>query len=74
MVVHPEYQGLGIGSRLLAEICALPKKSGHGVYLESSPAGTKLYLNAEFEEIGSIGFMNGQYVLTCMLWKADSTL
>lgn len=74
MVVHPEYQGRGIGSKLLVEICALASKAGQRVYLESSPAGTKLYLNAGFEEIGKIEFLDGQYVLICMLWKADSAL
>lgn len=74
MIVHPEYQGRGIGRRLLAEICALASEAAQRVYLESSPAGTKLYLNAGFEEIGRIEFLDGQYILTCMLWNADRRL
>lgn len=74
MIVHPEYQGRGIGRQLLAEICALASEAGQPVYLESSPAGVKMYLNAGFEEVGRVKFLDGQYVLTCMLWTADSTL
>ena len=70
MVVHPEYQGRGIGSRLLAEICTRANTANEDVYLEASPAGTKLYLNAGFEKIGEIEILKGQYVLGCMLLKA----
>jgi GNAT superfamily N-acetyltransferase len=74
MVVHPDYQGRGIGSRLLAEVCRLADKAGQDIYLESSPVGTKLYLNAGFERIGNIDLQEGQYVLACMLRKAGSTV
>jgi len=74
MVVHPDYQGRGIGSRLLAEVCKLADKVEQQIYLESSPAGAKLYLNAGFEKIGEIDLQEGQYVLACMLRKADSTV
>lgn len=72
MIVRPDYQGRGIGSRLLAEIRTLANKANEDVYLEASPAGTKLYLNAGFEKIGEIEILEGQYVLGCMLRKAGS--
>jgi ribosomal protein S18 acetylase RimI-like enzyme len=73
MAVHPEYQRRGIGRRLLAEACKLANKAGQDLYLESTPAGTKLYLNAGFERIGEIELLNGQYELACMMRKASST-
>jgi len=72
MIVHPDYQGRGIGSKLLAEICRLADEVGQDVYLESSPAGTKLYLNAGFVRVGDIDLQEGRYVLACMLRKAGS--
>jgi ribosomal protein S18 acetylase RimI-like enzyme len=72
MIVHPDYQGRGIGTRLLAEICCLADKAGQDVYLDASPAGTKLYLNAGFEKVGEIDIQDGRYVLACMLRKAGS--
>lgn len=72
MIVHPEYQGRGIGRRLLDEICNLADKAAQDIYLEASPVGTKLYLNAGFEKIGEISLINGSYILACMLKKAGS--
>jgi len=74
MIVHPDYQGRGIGSKLLAEICRLADKDSQDVYLESSPSGTKLYSNAGFESVGEIDLLEGRYVLACMLRKAGSTV
>jgi GNAT superfamily N-acetyltransferase len=73
MMVHPEYQGRGIGSRLLSKICVLADKTGQDVYLEATPAGTKLYLNAGFQPVGDISFLDGEYVIICMLKKAGLT-
>jgi GNAT superfamily N-acetyltransferase len=72
MIVHPDYQRRGIGSRLLAEVCSLTDGAGQDVYLESSPRGMKLYLNAGFDRIGDIEMLDGAYVLGCMLRKAGS--
>jgi ribosomal protein S18 acetylase RimI-like enzyme len=73
MAVHPEYQRRGIGRQLVAEICTLADKAAQDIYLEATPAGTKLYLNAGFERIGEIKLLDGQYVLLCMMRKASST-
>jgi ribosomal protein S18 acetylase RimI-like enzyme len=74
MAVHPEYQRRGIGRQLLTEICMLAEKAAQDIYLEATPAGTKLYLNAGFERIGAIELLGGQYELACMMRKASSTL
>lgn len=74
MIVHPDYQRRGIGSRLLAEVCSLTDKAGQDVYLESSPSGMKLYLNAGFDRIGEIDLLDGNYILGCMLRKGGSTM
>ena len=73
MIVHPDYQRRGIGSRLLAEVCSLTDKAGQDVYLESSPRGMKLYSNAGFDKIGEIDLLEGAYVLGCMLRKGSLT-
>lgn len=70
MIVHPDCQRRGIGSRLLAEVCSLTDEVGQDVYLESSPRGTKLYLNAGFDKIDNIDLLDGAYVLGCMLREA----
>jgi ribosomal protein S18 acetylase RimI-like enzyme len=69
MAVHPDFQGQGIGRELLAEICNLADKSSQDVYLESTPAGLKLYQKTGFESLGYIAFFDGEYSLTCMLRK-----
>jgi len=74
MIVHPDHQRRGIGSKLLAEVCRLADKDCQDVYLESSPSGAKLYLNAGFERIGEIDLLEGRYVVACMLRKAGSTV
>lgn len=73
MIVHPDFQRRGIGSRLLAEVCSLTDKVGQEVYLESSPRGIKLYLKAGFDKIDNIDLLDGAYVLGCMLRKAGPT-
>ena len=72
MIVHPDYQRRGIYFRLLAEVCSLTDKVGQDVYLEASPRGLKLYLNAGFDRIADIDLLDGAYVLGCMLRKASS--
>lgn len=72
MIVHPDYQRRGIGSRLLAGVCNLTDNVDQDIYLEASPRGTKLYLNAGFDRIADIDLLDGAYVLGCMLRKAGS--
>jgi GNAT superfamily N-acetyltransferase len=74
MIVHPDYQRRGIGTKLLAEVCSLADKVGQDIYLESSPRGTKLYLNAGFDRIGDIEMLDGAYVIVCMLRKAGAAV
>jgi GNAT superfamily N-acetyltransferase len=74
MIVHPDYQRRGIGTKLLAEVCSLADKVGQDIYLESSPRGTKLYLNAGFDRIGDIEMLDGAYVIACMLRKAGAAV
>ncbi|KAF3346599.1 hypothetical protein VD0002_g7683 [Verticillium dahliae] len=52
LVVHPDYQGRGVG-KLLME-WGLDRAAGLGVsvFLESSPAGRKLYTGLGFREVG----------------------
>lgn len=72
MAVHPDHQGRGVATLLLKEICRIADEHGQEVYLEATPAGKKLYLNAGFEELGSTELLGGEYVLTYMLKKAKS--
>ncbi|KAL1589293.1 hypothetical protein WHR41_02294 [Cladosporium halotolerans] len=70
MVVHPDRQGKGIGKRLLEKDCELADAAGQDIYLEASPAGKKLYLNAGFEVIGEKSMLDGAAAVTAMLRKA----
>jgi ribosomal protein S18 acetylase RimI-like enzyme len=72
MAVHPDFQGQGIGVRLLAEICGLADSSNQDVYLEATPAGLRLYQKTGFESLGEITIFEGEYSLTCMLRKPAS--
>jgi ribosomal protein S18 acetylase RimI-like enzyme len=72
MAVHPDYQGRGIGGKLLARICSLADDSCQDVYLEATPAGLKLYQKAGFEGLGRMTLFDGEYSLTCMLRKPVS--
>jgi GNAT superfamily N-acetyltransferase len=70
--VHPDFQGRGIGAKLLARICGLADDSSQDVYLEATPAGLELYQKAGFESLGKITLFDGEYSLTCMLRKPGS--
>lgn len=70
MAVHPDFQGQGIGSKLLAEVCILADRWSQDIYLEATPAGLKLYQNTGFESVGEITLFDGEYCLTCMMRKA----
>ncbi|KAM0715687.1 hypothetical protein Q7P37_009186 [Cladosporium fusiforme] len=72
MVVHPYHQGHGTGTLLLNEACLIADRAGQDVYLEATPAGRKLYLNAGFEVLGTAEVLEGTYVLTFMLRRARS--
>jgi ribosomal protein S18 acetylase RimI-like enzyme len=71
MAVHPDYQGQGIGSNLLAEICNLADKSSQDIYLESTPAGLRLYQKTGFESLETWELFDRGYRLTFMLRKSS---
>jgi ribosomal protein S18 acetylase RimI-like enzyme len=71
MAVHPDFQRQGIGSKLLAEVCKLADESGQDIYLESTPAGLKLYQNTGFVSLESVELFDGEYCVTSMLRKSS---
>jgi ribosomal protein S18 acetylase RimI-like enzyme len=52
VVVLPEWQGRGIGKRLMAEVLRRAERDGVMVGLESSPKGEGLYRKLGFELLG----------------------
>ena len=52
VAVHPEFQGKGIGQKLVEHYCALLDRSGEASYLETDkPENVKLYSRFSFEVI-----------------------
>ena len=49
MCVSPQYQRMGIGSKLVIEIQARATKRQKSVFLQATPAGTPLYLKHGFK-------------------------
>lgn len=70
MAVDPKCQGRGIAKRLLAKDCELADRAGQDIYLESTPAGKRLYLTAGFELLGEQKILDGSVAVNPMLRKA----
>jgi ribosomal protein S18 acetylase RimI-like enzyme len=54
MLVHPDYQGRGIGKRILQRGLEESDKAGRAVFLESTLAGTRLYESCGFEVVETL--------------------
>lgn len=54
LAVHPDYQGKGLGSRLLKHGLDLADAEGRVVYIEATAAGYPVYAKLGFEEIDAI--------------------
>jgi len=52
LIVHPEYQGKGVGKLLMREIMALAQRERVPVGLTASPHGEILYRKLGFEKLG----------------------
>jgi predicted N-acetyltransferase YhbS len=50
LIVHPEYQGRGLGKRLMNVGLEEAEKVGAGCFVVSTPAGEAVYRKAGFEE------------------------
>jgi hypothetical protein len=49
----------------------LADESGQDIYLESTPAGLKLYQNTGFVSLESVELFDGEYCVTSMLRKSS---
>ncbi|KXS94697.1 hypothetical protein AC578_10374 [Pseudocercospora eumusae] len=74
MAVHPEHQGRGIASRLVADGLKLVDADGAECYLEATPSGRKVYEKAGFVVKAEIPLpqLDGKYSLVVMVRPAKS--
>jgi ribosomal protein S18 acetylase RimI-like enzyme len=73
MCVDPEYQGQGVGKRLLQRGLEAVDKADQTVFLEATNAGSKLYLNAGFEVLEEFSLLDGRYKLGVMIRHPKQT-
>ncbi|KXT09759.1 hypothetical protein AC579_9328 [Pseudocercospora musae] len=74
MAVHPDHQGRGIASRLVADGLKLVDADGAECYLEATPSGRKVYEKAGFVVKAEISQpqLDGKYSLVVMVRPAES--
>ena len=67
MVVHPNYQGRGIATKLLQRGLEDADKAGQDVYLEATPSARKLYRRCGFEDLEEIHLATVDYTVLAMI-------
>lgn len=72
MVVHPDYQGQHIATKLLQRGLEEADKAGQDVYLEGTAAAKRLYYRCGFEDLEDIDLESVDYRLTAMIRHAQN--
>ena len=67
MAVHPDYQGQGIGGKLLRRALEEPDKAGQDVFLEGTQAAQSLYKRCGFELLDEMYLLDGKYHFGVMM-------
>ena len=67
MLIHPDYQGEGVGKRLVRRGLEEVDKLGHDALLEGTTAGLPLYRSCGFEVLEEILLLDGRYPLGVMM-------
>ena len=70
MLVHPDHQGRGIGTKLLRRGLEDVDNAGQDVFLEASPAGAKLYESCGFNLLEMCTVIDDSYEVGIMMRPA----
>lgn len=70
MMVHPDYQRRGLGSRLLSCLCEEFDRLQRPAFVSAAPAGVRLYRKFEFQTLGVVLTPEGE--ITIMLRQPRS--
>ena len=74
LAVHPDYQGRGIGKQLVEAGLEYVDETEKAAYLESSPAGAKLYPRCGFEVKETMSILDGATVMSIMVRPAKTKI